>query len=284
MATNLRPDLSSVYPWGCKVWVKRLDIGKLEPRAEECHFVGIDSESKGFWVYWPGKNRVGIERNVYFNEKDALDVEEVQIEGGNDIPTNLNSHQPSYLPQTHPTTDPPNDIAPDQSLNGPETQTIKSSAEKSNLPPHNKIARRNSLRGLPQFDNEQFGRGKRQPRPTASFVDVENVLDAEEMVDGDGVLNPKRKGVIDRGRVNIDEATLSVEEMESALAISEDEPSLREALSGDECQAWLNAIEAELAQMEKLNAWVPVIPPPGANIIPSLFVFRRKRNNKGSIV
>ena len=98
------------------------------------------------------------------------------------------------------------------------------------------------------------------------------------------MLNPKRKGVVDQGGVNIDEATLSVEEMESALAISEDEPSLREALSGDERQAWLDAIEAELAQMEKVNAWVPVIPPPGANVIPSLFVFRRKRNDKGSIV
>jgi hypothetical protein len=36
--------------------------------------------------------------------------------------------------------------------------------------------------------------------------------------------------------------------------------------------------------MEKVNAWVPVVPPPDANIIPSLFVFRRKRNDTGSIV
>ena len=72
--------------------------------------------------------------------------------------------------------------------------------------------------------------------------------------------------------------------MESALVMSGDEPSIREALNGEEREAWRDAIEAELTQMEKVTAWVPVIPPPDANIIPSLFVFRRKRNEMGSIV
>jgi hypothetical protein len=39
-----KPDLSAVRPWGCKPWVKRLGVWKLEPRAEECCFVGMDSE------------------------------------------------------------------------------------------------------------------------------------------------------------------------------------------------------------------------------------------------
>ena len=89
MATCHKQDLSGVYPWGCKAWVKRLDIGKLEPRAEECHFVGVDHESKGFRVYWPKKNHVSIERDIYFNENDVLAPEKVQIEGENDLPTTL---------------------------------------------------------------------------------------------------------------------------------------------------------------------------------------------------
>ena len=44
MATSHKPDLSGTYPWGCKVWVKRLDVGKLEPQVEECRFVGVVSE------------------------------------------------------------------------------------------------------------------------------------------------------------------------------------------------------------------------------------------------
>jgi hypothetical protein len=46
----------------------------------------------------------------------------------------------------------------------------------------------------------------------------------------------------------------------------------------------MDAIEAELTQMEKVNAWAPVVPPSDANVIPSLFVFRRKRNETGKIV
>ena len=101
------------------------------------------------------------------------------------------------------------------------------------------------------------------------------------MVDVEEVLDQKGKAVDDQGG-DVDE--WMGDEMETALAISEDEPSLREALNGDEKEAWLDAIEAELTQMEKVNAWTPVVPPSDANIIPSLFVFRRKRNEMGKIV
>ena len=118
MATGLKPDLSVVRPWGCKMWVKHLDIGKLEPWAEECRFVGIDSESKGYRVYWPGKNRVGVERDAYFNEKEALALDEPPIEGENDIPTNMDHHQHhNTLKTPFPTVNEPNQ---------PETQIIES--------------------------------------------------------------------------------------------------------------------------------------------------------------
>ena len=148
MATGLKPDLSVVRPWGCKMWVKRLDIGKLEPRAEECRFIGIDSESKGYRVYWPWKNRVGVERDAYFNEKEALAPDKAPIEGENDIPTNVDHHQHNNTVKNPlPTVNEPNQ---------PETQTIES------IQPVNKLTHRNSLKGLPQFDNDEFGRGKRQ--------------------------------------------------------------------------------------------------------------------------
>jgi hypothetical protein len=71
---------------------------------------------------------------------------------------------------------------------------------------------------------------------------------------------------------------------EHALAISEDEPLLKEALEGDEHSAWSDMINAELTQMEKVNAWRPIVRPPNANIIPSHYVFRRKRNGNGQVV
>jgi hypothetical protein len=173
MATGRKPDLSTVHPWGCKAWVKRLDVGKLEPRAVECRFVGIDTESKGYRIYWPGKNRVGIERDVYFNENEALEPEEVQIEGGNDIPANSNLPQPSHNvqsdpfplqpvqpvlnePEIQPEVHEPNEAPVNAPINQPNDP------ENPSVAPHERIVRRNSLSGLPQYDNEQFGRGKRK--------------------------------------------------------------------------------------------------------------------------
>jgi hypothetical protein len=97
IGTGEKLDLSAVCPWGCKAWVKRLGVGKLKPKAKEYHFVGIDNESKGYRIYWPEKNCVSVERNVYFNESEVLEPEDAPIEGEHNIwlPTNLGNHQPS---------------------------------------------------------------------------------------------------------------------------------------------------------------------------------------------
>jgi hypothetical protein len=267
IATNRKPDLSNIRPWGCKAWVKKLDVGKLEPRAELCHFVGVDSESKGLRVYWPGKNRVSIERDVYFNENDVLANDEVLIEGEIDTRTNLNVPHPSK-----------SDINPLSIQNDPiEPKVLPNNVEITENPSSTTVqpkrpTRRNSLEGLPQFNNEDFGRGRRRrvptSRPDAALVDAEEQLDVEDVEE---MLDQKGKVLMGKGG---DVDGLLADEMETALAISEDEPSLREALNGDEKEAWMDAIEAELTQMEKVNAWAPVVPPSDANIIPSLFVFR----------
>ena len=76
--------------------------------------------------------------------------------------------------------------------------------------------------------------------------------------------------------LNINEENWFGQIMEQAMGLNEDEPSLTEALGGDESTAWSDVINVELTQMEKVNAWVPVIAPSNANIIPSHYTFRRK--------
>ena len=62
--------------------MKRLGVQKLEPRAFEAVFVvGYDDELKGYRVYWQPKRHVSIERDVYFNKKEALLPDTAQIEG-----------------------------------------------------------------------------------------------------------------------------------------------------------------------------------------------------------
>ena len=142
LATGIKPDLSTIHPWGCRAWVKRLDVGKLEPRAELCRFVGVDVESKGLRVYWPGKNRVSVERDVYFNENEALANDEVLIEGENDIRTISNLPQPSRS-EINPEPVQNDPIAPEIAPN--DAETTENPDNNSATPPQRRPARRNSL-------------------------------------------------------------------------------------------------------------------------------------------
>ena len=141
LATGQKPNLSRVYPWGCKAWVKVLDVGKLEPRAEECRFVGFDSESKGYRVYWPEKRHISIERDIYFNEKDTLVDDEVQIEGETHIPTNPNYRQSLSTQSSH--NEPPIDDKMPKTTPDDVKITEKSNNESATLQ-NQRPARRNS--------------------------------------------------------------------------------------------------------------------------------------------
>ncbi|OAX33268.1 hypothetical protein K503DRAFT_673760, partial [Rhizopogon vinicolor AM-OR11-026] len=46
-------NISRAHEFGTQIYVHMKDAGKLEARAEEACFVGIDEESKGYRVYWP---------------------------------------------------------------------------------------------------------------------------------------------------------------------------------------------------------------------------------------
>ncbi|KAI6101847.1 hypothetical protein F5141DRAFT_982531, partial [Pisolithus sp. B1] len=46
-------DLSDLHCFGCKVFIWLENAGKLDKQAKEAKFVGYDSQSKGYRVYWP---------------------------------------------------------------------------------------------------------------------------------------------------------------------------------------------------------------------------------------
>jgi hypothetical protein len=87
-------------------------------------------------------------------------------------------------------------------------------------------------------------------------------------------------GTLELGGVKLDisKDDLFCGMVEMEMGVSEDKPTLTEVLSSDEHTEWSIMIDAELSQMEKVNAWVPVVAPPGANIIPSCYVFCHKHN------
>jgi hypothetical protein len=102
-----KPDLSMVHEFGSTVYILQQNAGKLEAKAEEALFVGIDNKSKAYWVYWPMKHRVSVECNVTFAlpsvivARDVLDKgESAHIEEIEDISKECNAPSVQPIPNS----------------------------------------------------------------------------------------------------------------------------------------------------------------------------------------
>jgi hypothetical protein len=73
--TRKTPSLSFLKIWGCEVFVKRLQSGKLTPKSDKCTFVGYPKETLGYYFYNRSEGKVFIARNGVFLEKEFLKKE-----------------------------------------------------------------------------------------------------------------------------------------------------------------------------------------------------------------
>src|ERR1700720_3763562 len=55
MKHKKNPHLGGIHEFGAAAYVKDLKAKKLDARAQLGRFVGYDSESKGYRIYWPTK-------------------------------------------------------------------------------------------------------------------------------------------------------------------------------------------------------------------------------------
>ena len=113
---NTAPNLSHLVPFGTRAWVKTVNAGKLEARARPGHFVGFDSTSTGYRIYFPDKRKIRIEREVAFNLEETTDpvywTAETQSEGEKSKLIQHHADDPvDDLPRTD---DAPNDPQPTQ--------------------------------------------------------------------------------------------------------------------------------------------------------------------------
>ena len=65
--------------FGVATYVKDLNAGKFNSRAQIRHFVGYDSKSKGYRIYWPDKCSITVERNTVFNESDVHSSDTIAV-------------------------------------------------------------------------------------------------------------------------------------------------------------------------------------------------------------
>ena len=70
--TKKPPRLSFLKIWGCEAYVKRLISDKLHPKSDKCFFVGYPKEIKGYYFYNKSENKVFVDRDGVFLEKDHL--------------------------------------------------------------------------------------------------------------------------------------------------------------------------------------------------------------------
>jgi hypothetical protein len=299
MVTSNKPDLSITQEFRTTAWVKKIDVGKLEPWAEEGRFLGFNEEAKGYRIYWPKKRNVTIEHDIQFNGNQTLQptTEHVQFEGemgpitkptrtlaqtihqnvANDQKKNGQTTKP--LNKTTKGQRPENLIENNENAPHDDENPSDSPQDAPTTPPRPKTTRQNSLKGLPQYNQTMYSRGQRRRgnnlSNTASIVNTAPDLNA--LVTGHEA-NPEPGGA------NANTPEWFHEAMVFAMAVTEDEPKLQEALEGNEWQEWRDAIETKLTQIEALKTWELVVPPPNANIIPSMYTFHRKRDEHGRII
>ena len=79
MRHKRKPNLARIQEFGAAAYVKDMKAGKLDARAKVGCFVGYDSESKGYIIYWPGKRSITVERNIVLNQDNIHTSEETAI-------------------------------------------------------------------------------------------------------------------------------------------------------------------------------------------------------------
>jgi hypothetical protein len=209
--------LAQAYEFGVKVYVHLQDAGKLEARAEEAIFVGVDDQSKGYWVYWLGKRRISVERNISFVPTTITVAADVPIEG-----------EKASLP-----------VSNDQHVSTPTPST--------------------PLKLQMQLPEPTAPRATRI-RPPIGYYKTLNEGESASIV-----IIPEE----DREDTQL---------IHWALAAALPKPTLQQALNSPDAVEWQEAIDYELSQLEKLEAWEVVDVPRHANIIPCHYVLATKRS------
>ena len=82
MLNKSKPYLGGIQEFGMAAYVKDSKAGKLDMRVQQGRFVGYDSESKGYRIYWPTKRSISVERDVVFNENNILERDNTTVTVG----------------------------------------------------------------------------------------------------------------------------------------------------------------------------------------------------------
>ena len=262
---GITPVISNLHLWGSRIWVGSLTAGKLDPRGREGHFVGYDSESKGYQVYWTDSRTVGVEWDLIFKDRPA-DNELIIL-------------PEPFTSKTRPC--PPNPSQPPEPTPGPKPEA--SSPSNNPLPPPTSEPTK-VTETLTNQEPEQSVKRIRKPSPY-----VRDILEGKT---NSGTARGKSRmpkglqpptGMMATSDEPNNEPVGTVLASIAEITFDDDPKSLKEATERSDWPEWEKAIADELALMGKYNVWDVVEEPSDANIVGCRWVFRIKRDANGKI-
>jgi transposase InsO family protein len=257
------PDLMSLQRWGCTVWVHSPGGSKLDPRASEARWLGLDVDARAHRIYWPSSGKVSVERDVYFGSSAQLEGEEENL----DIPSTSSEPAANPLPEESP---------PKEQAATP-TPALDDSAKTSQPV----VLRRSSrlrkpsrpVRDLMSGDGSTDASTARTLKLPGTFAeDADEAGGVWSVEDGLPTLLEDFEGL---------EYAFAVE---TADAEALEPRSLAEAKRRPEWPLWEKAIEEELATLKTAGTWRLEEAPPRANVIGSKWVFKAKKDAAGNVV
>jgi hypothetical protein len=258
-------DLSALHTWGTPVLVHNTSGSKLNVRAREARWLGLDVDVKAHRVYWPGMGNVTVERNVYFGTSAQLEREEEDSPGAGikqaADPTTPTSSTPI---DSSDQLDPPSltEIDDDEDEDEPEPEPEQPKAP---------ALRRSSRLWKPSriLWDLQSGEGvtstRSAPPQSVPPPQIEEVPD-EELEEAGGVW-----AVADGEPTLLEnfEGLVNVFMAETTDSEALEPQTLAEARRRPDWLQWEQAILEELATLKAAGTWVLEEAPPGANIIGS---------------
>ena len=277
-----KPNLAGIQEFGAAAYVKDLKAGKLDAQAKVGRFVGYDSESKGYRIYWPGKRLITVERNVVFNQNDvqtsddtAIIHGEMQSEGERDKVI-----QPPQNNVENPENEEPNEQNTQDRAVEPYQSPKLSNSIPFPLTPGAQIDLEPEVND--NDEPQQYGCGQRQRHPVGTYkamneglTAVITLLDDQEAQDDVSVEVLEADGYSNCFYLPPDVAMLG--------HYGADPKTLDEALRAPNAKQWQEALDYEISQLEKLGTWVVETLPQGKTAIPCSEVIKVKQGPNGEI-
>ena len=270
--TGKRQSVSHLRVFGVKCWAKVPTVhgaqvtggSKLDPRSVACRFLGYTSGAGNYKVQDIASQRVYVSRDVIFEEGQPR---RTLTSGGEKMISLFD-----VLDHNNPLATTP--AVPDPAIN-PDPIITDDHNSKSGISEIRQPATR-QLDTVPRRSN-------RAPKPSQAGLNSSKYQQREEAGHKEG-----QDWATDDPKVSSTTISYPPEDRANFIACFSDTKgihyiprSYKHAMSTDP-DRWMAAMETEMATLKDKHTWDLVLPPPGANIMDSMWVYDIKWDGEGN--